>query len=95
MQSSRMLGIAALLGGAIVLWIAAASANVANDQLGDPIVGHFAQHTIRYLVLATAALLTGGFLAVAGGLRTPLAAQKPRRASRHIRSGSRRSADRL
>ena len=43
------------------------SANAHADQLGDPFVGHFAKHTIQYLILATAALLSGGVIVIFGG----------------------------
>jgi hypothetical protein len=61
------LGAAVILGGAVLLGVALVTANAQADQLGDPFVGHFSKHTIRYLIVAAGALFSGGILVAFGG----------------------------
>lgn len=75
LQSNRILGVVVLLGGAMLSWMAIAAGSVPEDQLGDPLIGHLAEHTFRYLTLAIAALISGGVLFVIGGHRRAPAAQ--------------------
>lgn len=66
MQASRILGAIVIAGGAILMAMAIASANVPADQLGDPFIGHFTKHTIRYFVIAAAALFSGVIIVAIG-----------------------------
>ena len=66
LQINRVLGVAVIVGGAILMAMAIASASVSTDQLGDPFVGHFSKHTIRYFVIAATALFSGVIIAAIG-----------------------------
>lgn len=69
MPSSRLWGAVVILAGAIMMGITIISANAQADQLGDPFVGHFTKHTIRYVIVAAGVLFSGGILVVLGGGR--------------------------
>jgi hypothetical protein len=45
-------------------WMAVASMNASYDQIGDPLIGHLAEHTMRYLAVATVTLFSGVALVV-------------------------------
>jgi hypothetical protein len=60
------LGGIVIVGAAILVFIAFASMNVAANELGDAFVGHVSKHTIRYLIIAAAALVSGMMIVVFG-----------------------------
>lgn len=68
MNSNKLLGAAVIFGGVVVMGMALASANAAPEQLGDPFIEHFSKHVIRYFIIATAALFSGGIIAAFGGV---------------------------
>ena len=53
-----------ILGGVMVGWMTVASMHAPYDQIGDPLVGDLAEHTTRYLAVATVALFSGVALVV-------------------------------
>jgi anaerobic glycerol-3-phosphate dehydrogenase len=70
LNSNRLFGAAIVLGGVILMGMAIASTNATPEQLGDPFVGHFTKHTIRYFIIAAGAVFSGGIIATFGSLRS-------------------------
>ena len=66
MSSIRILGMAVVFGGTVLLAMALLAANAPADQIGDPFVGDLTKHTIRYLIIAAASVCGGGMVAVFG-----------------------------
>jgi len=53
-----------ILGSVMLAWMTVASMHASYDQIGDPLIGHLAEHTMRYLAVATVALFSGVALVV-------------------------------
>ena len=66
MSSIRILGVAVLIGGAVLLAMALLAASSPADQIGDPFVGDLTKLTIRYFILAAATICAGGTLIAFG-----------------------------
>ena len=66
MNMSQMVGLVALVLGAVLLSIAYHSANAPIDRLSDTLTGHYTNPTTWYLTLGIAAVVGGGLLAFFG-----------------------------
>ncbi len=62
----RVLGLAALTAGIVLLVFAYNAANAPVDQLANTLTGRFTDHTMWYLIGGIVATVTGGSLALSG-----------------------------
>ena len=63
---SRILGMAGLALGAILLALAWHASNAPIEQLSSALTGRYTDHTTWYVVLGAASAVTGGALLLAG-----------------------------
>jgi hypothetical protein len=63
----KILAIVMILGGGMLAWMAIAASTAPVDQLRDPFVGYLADYAPWYVAVASAVLVIGVVLFVAGG----------------------------
>lgn len=66
MSANRMIGIAALVVGVVLLVFAFQSANAPLDQVSNALTGRFTSQTMLYLIGGIALALLGGLLTLFG-----------------------------
>jgi hypothetical protein len=66
MNTTRPLGIAVLVLGAVLLGFGYHFSEAPMDQLSNSLTGHYSDSTMWYLIGGTVLAVAGGFLAVSG-----------------------------
>ncbi len=66
MKSIQILGVVALVVGAVLLGFAYHASNAPLDQLSNTLTGRYSDRTMWYIVLGVAAAIGGSLLAVFG-----------------------------
>ncbi|MBV5335750.1 DUF3185 family protein [bacterium] len=66
MTMFRILGVAALVVGVVLLVFAFNASNAPVDQLANSLTGRYTDHTMWYLLGGIAAAVTGGALVMSG-----------------------------
>jgi Protein of unknown function (DUF3185) len=66
MKASQMVGIVALVLGAVLLGFAYQSSNAPLDQISSTLTGHYTDQTMWYLIGGIGLALAGGLLTIFG-----------------------------
>lgn len=69
MTLNRIIGVAVLAVGAVLLAIAYRSTNAPIEQLSETMTGRYSDGTMWYFAIGLAAIVGGGLLAALGGRR--------------------------